>query len=102
MTDFDLVRGQFARAMGEGPRPDTIPASFADYYVRAFAKYRCFVQYGGIREIPPNDWPLICLLAEQERRLDELEKRLTAKEEAETELPRRNPGRPRKDELVPA
>ena len=38
--------------------------------------FRKFGHYQGINNVPDNDWPIICLLANQRRQIDELKMRL--------------------------
>lgn len=71
-SPFEVVQSNFVMFARDNIDPAKIPQHIAEYYDRAFATYMNFRHYAGCRDIPPNDWPIICLLAEQQRQIDEL------------------------------
>ena len=73
---FENVASSFIGLAPDQCDPKRIPAHYAAYYNRANAMFRRFRHFGGVPEIPHNFWPLVCLLAEAEERITELEKRL--------------------------
>lgn len=82
---FKDVASSFVRLSCKTGDPTAIPQHYAKYYDRAYALFQKFGHYGGVREIPHNDWPIICLLADQEMRIEALEARLM--EAARTQKP---------------
>ena len=81
---FENVASSFIALAPDQCDPKRIPAHYADYYNRANAMFRRFRHFGGVPDIPHNFWPLVCLLAEAEQRITELEKRLAEKTESPT------------------
>lgn len=71
-SPFEVVQSNFVMFSPDNIDPAKIPPHIAAYYNRAFATYMNFRHYAGCRDIPPNDWPIVCLLAEQQRQIDEL------------------------------
>jgi hypothetical protein len=69
---FKQVQSSFV-SLGNGFDPQTIPAHYGEYYDRAVKTFLKFGHYGGVSEIHDNFWPLICLLADQEKRIAALE-----------------------------
>ena len=115
LTDsaFEVVQSNFVMFAPDNIDPAKIPPHIAEYYDRAFATYMEFRHYAGCRDIPPNDWPIICLLGEQQRQIDELKGMLDRRQVANSSgqaagepatpdaaVPRRGPGRPRKQEVM--
>ena len=79
---FKEVQSSFV-ALGNGYDPATVPPHYGKAYDEALKMFLKFGHYGGSREIHDNYWPLICLLADQGKRIDELAeqvKSLTASE----------------------
>jgi hypothetical protein len=76
---FKDVQSSFV-ALGDGHDPVTIPAHYGKYYEEAAKVFLKFGHYGGTREIHDNYWPLICLLADQQKRIDELAAQVAAME----------------------
>lgn len=110
---FEVVQSNFVMFSPDDVDPANIPQHIAAYYNSAFATYMRFRHYAGCRDIPPNDWPIVCLLAEQQRQIDELKGMLGCRQVANSSgqaagepavlgaaVPRRGPGRPRKQEVM--
>jgi len=70
---FDGVKGLFVKALGDGADPKSIPKHYVAYYDKCVEMYRKFGHFQGAEDIPYNDWPIICFLADLERRQAELE-----------------------------
>lgn len=75
-SPFEVVQSNFVMFSPDNIDPARIPPHIAEYYDRAFATYMDFRHYAGCRDIPQNDWPIVCLLAEQQRQIDELKELL--------------------------
>lgn len=69
---FNEVKSEFVQ-LGDGTDPQTIPEHYGKYYDRAGGMFRLFGHFKGLDEMHPNFWPLICLLADQQKRIDELQ-----------------------------
>ena len=101
---FNEVKGSFV-ALGDGHDPKTVAEHYGKYYDEAMKMFLKFGHYGGTQEIHENYWPLICMLADQAKRIDGLCAKVQALEyEAEhenaDEPAKRSPGRPRKEMAV--
>lgn len=69
---FKDVQSEFVH-LGDGADPQTIPKHYGAYYDVAGEMFKRFGCFKGLDEMHPNIWPLVCLLADQEKRLAELE-----------------------------
>lgn len=69
---FKDVQSGFVQ-LGDGVDPQTIPKHYGAYYDEAGKMYRKFGCFKGLDDLHPNFWPLICLIADQAKRIDELE-----------------------------
>jgi hypothetical protein len=112
-SPFEVVQSNFVMFSPDNVDPAQIPPHITAYYDSAFAMYMRFRHYAGCRDIPPNDWPIVCLLAEQQRQIDELKGMLDRGQVANSAgqaagepatlgavAPRRGPGRPRQQEVM--
>ena len=81
---FDGVKGQFVKACGDGVDPRTIPPHIVAYYDEAVRMFTKFGHFSGVEDVPHNDWPLICLMAELKMKADRLEARVMALEYKDT------------------
>jgi len=59
-----------------GVDPDKIPKHYSVYYDEAFKMFQKFGHYGGVRDIPHNLWPVICLMADMQEAISDLTDRL--------------------------
>ncbi len=69
---FKDVQSGFVH-LGDGADPQTIPKHYGVYYNAAGEMFKRFGCFKGLDDMHPNVWPLVCLLADQEKRLAELE-----------------------------
>lgn len=69
---FKDVQSEFVH-LGDGTDPKTIPRHYQAYYDAAEEMFRRFRSFKGLNEMHPDIWPVVCLLADQEKRLAELE-----------------------------
>ena len=72
---FDTVKPYFVKVVGDGHDPKTIPAHIVEFYDKSVDLFRKFGAYIGVDDVPESYWPLICILADQKKRIDELEER---------------------------
>ena len=87
------VRSQFV-ALGDGVDPEKIPEHYGRFYDEASKLFYKFGAYTGADMLPANFWPIICLLADQLKRIERLEVLLAASQKS-VDVPKRGPGRPR-------
>lgn len=74
---FKDVQSQFVH-LGDGADPQTISKHYGVYYDTAGRMFKRFGCFKGLDDIHPNIWPVICLLADQQKRIEELEARIVA------------------------
>ena len=74
---FKDVAGSFV-TLGDGHDPKSIPDHYGKYYDQTMKMFLRFGHYGGMREIHDNYWPMICLMADMVKRIDELEAKLNS------------------------
>lgn len=72
---FSEVQSSFV-VLGDGIDPNSIPDHIGPYYDHASEVFRSFGHYKGLDNLHPNVWPLICLLADSEKRIAALEAKL--------------------------
>ena len=98
---FRDIKGSFIKLSKDGINPKEIPEHYGVYYAKAYKMYQNFSHFGGLRDIQHNYWPIICLLADQQKQIDELCARLAEMDTepgpavAGLEAPKQR-GRPRK------
>lgn len=79
-VSWEGVRSQFVKPLGDGHDPKTIPQHYQEFYDQALALYGKFGHFNSVPEVPWNDWPLICLLADLNQKINKLEARLAEQE----------------------
>jgi hypothetical protein len=77
---FNDVKSEFVQ-LGDGVDPETIPGRYKAYYDRASEMFRRFGHFKGADDLHPNVWPMLCLLADQQQRIEDLESRIFARED---------------------
>lgn len=70
---FDNVQHSFVRLADGGVDPSKIPGHYKAFYDRALAMFKRFPHFGGTTEVHANYWPLLCLMADQQKRIEALE-----------------------------
>ncbi len=100
---FNDVKSEFVQ-LGDGVDPETIPGRYKAYYDRASEMFRRFGHFKGADDLHPNVWPMLCLLADQQKRIEDLESRVFAHEDTpakarpvEAPDPRAPDGKPKLD-----
>ena len=102
---FKDMQGSFVKLAPGGVDPDKIPKHYSVYYDQAFKMFQKFGHYGGVRDIPHNLWPMICIMADMQESIRVLTDRLAeldTEPESETEVRRKKSGRPEKLQTVGA
>ncbi len=73
---FEDMQGSFVKLAEGGVDPDKIPKHYGVYYDNAFKMFQKFGHFGGVRDIPHNLWPFVCIMADMQKAIDDLTNRL--------------------------
>ena len=73
---FKDMQGSFVKLAEGGVDPRKIPQHYGVYYDDAFKMFQKFGHYGGVRDIPHNLWPLVCIMADMQEAINDLTDRL--------------------------
>jgi hypothetical protein len=70
---FKNVQSAFVNLAEGNADPTKIPERYGRFYDQAWEMYRKFSHFAGTKEIPHNDWPMICILADMLEKIALLE-----------------------------
>ncbi len=78
---FKDMQGSFIKLAEDGIDPDKIPKHYGVFYDKSFKMFQKFGHYGGVRDIPHNLWPFVCIMADMQESISALTNRLAVMEQ---------------------